>query len=385
MKKIMTLFLGLAALCLTTGNLQAQDPSPLKPFTGKIRGDKVRMRLSPFLEGQIYKELNKGDLISVKKLEGDFFAVQPPEGTKAYIFRTYVLDGIVEGSNVNIRLGPDLESPVIAQLSTGDNVSGLISPDNSKWMEIDIPENTYFYVAKEYVDYAGDAHYIARVENRQKEASQALNNAYLLSQSELRKPFEEINFELVESKFSYVIDEYSDYPTEVAKAKKALESTQDAYLHKKLAYLERKAEQTPREEVARDTSALEVVDIKAYDQETITWTSEEVTEKMKVWEPLEEAAYQEWLAKNPNKTKEDFYQEQRVYADIISGNVEPYHEVVKNKPGDYLLKVNNKPVAYLYSTAIDLQGKVGEYTTLTVAPRSNNNFAFPAYYVLSVE
>jgi hypothetical protein len=40
------------------------------------------------------------------------------------------------------------------------------------------------------------------------------------------------------------------------------------------------------------------------------------------------------------------------------------------------------PIAYLYSTQVDLQGKVGQAVTLQAAPRPNHHFAFPAYFVL---
>src|SRR6267154_353385 len=80
----------------------------VNPFTGKVKGRKVRMRLRPDLDSRIIKELSKNELVVVVGEKGEFWAVQAPVGTKAYIFRSFVLDNVVEGNRVNIRLEPSL-------------------------------------------------------------------------------------------------------------------------------------------------------------------------------------------------------------------------------------------------------------------------------------
>ena len=61
------------------------------------------------------------------------------------------------------------------------------------------------------------------------------------------------------------------------------------------------------------------------------------------------------------------------------------HKLSDKDRGDYVLKDKDLTKAYLYSTQINLQDYVGKKVTVLVTPRSNNNFAFPAYFVLSVE
>ena len=70
---------------------------PFTPFTGKIKGRKVRLRATADLEGRVVKELNRQDLLVIVGEKGDFYSVEPPAGSKAYVFRSFVLDGIVEG------------------------------------------------------------------------------------------------------------------------------------------------------------------------------------------------------------------------------------------------------------------------------------------------
>ena len=85
------------------------------------------------------------------------------------------------------------------------------------------------------------------------------------------------------------------------------------------------------------------------------------------------------------KSIDDFYSDQKLKSQNVAGILESFAEPVKNRPGDYVLKQNNVPVAYLYSTQCDLSELVGKQVSLKVTERANNNFAHPAYYVLSAE
>lgn len=85
------------------------------------------------------------------------------------------------------------------------------------------------------------------------------------------------------------------------------------------------------------------------------------------------------------KTMDDFYGDQKMKCQAVSGILEAYKEPVKNKPGDFILKDHDITIAYVYSTQVNLDDFVGKRVSLLVSPRPNNNFAFPAYYVIEVE
>jgi hypothetical protein len=72
-------------------------------------------------------------------------------------------------------------------------------------------------------------------------------------------------------------------------------------------------------------------------------------------------------------------------ASIVKGTIESYIDSVKDRPGDYLLHKKDGQVAYLYSTHGDLNQYIGKNVTIQASPRPNNHFAFPAYFVLSIE
>lgn len=360
---------------------QAADQAPRRspvvkavfsPFTGKVVGNKVRMRLQPDLNGHIVKELVKNDFVKVINQEGDFYCVEAPESFKAYVFRSFVIDNVVEGNRINVRLEPDLEAPVIGHLSSGDRVEGVVSSVNKKWLEISPPANTQFYVAKEYIEKAGGPEFKAKMESRKHTVEQYFEAAKLFSKTELQNPFEEINFERIKQGFLTIVNDYSDFPQFVENAKSALAQAQDEYLQKRISYLEQKACIASTSGATDNGSA-----------HSAPHTS--VNSIVHMWEPIEQALYASWAANHDHKAKDSFYEEQKLAATSISGVIEPYKSPIKNRPGDYVVKNKNLPVAYVYSTEVNLEDYVGRKVTLTCSSRPNNNFAFPAYFVLDVE
>lgn len=350
---------------------------PFTAFTGKILKSKVRLRLEPNLNSSVLRELNVNDLMLVVGETEDFYAVEPPADVKAYIYRTYVLDGIIEGNHVNVRLEPELSSPIIAQLNSGDPVKGTISQSDKKWMEIVPPSSTRFYVAKEYVEKVGNASLITNQKRRWEEASTLFATAKMTSQVELQKPFDEINLEGCMQKLNKVVSQYADFPAEATQAKELLASLQTAYLNKKVNYIEANT----ATKVASTPAPAAPVVVEAISQPAVA-----TVVKSTLWLPVEHALHEAWAAQNNNGNIEEFYTAQEENGIALRGIVEPYNRAIKNKPGDFMLINPNtrQPIAFIYSTRINLHDKVGEEISVKVAPRNNQHFAYPAYYVLTV-
>lgn len=405
---------------------------PFEAFTGKVNGNKVRMRTQPDLDGKIIKELNKGDLLIIVGENNGYYAVKPPKGTKAYVFRSYVLDNVIEVGKVNVRLEPGLEGQVIGYLKAGDRVEGTISTINNKWLEIDPPSTAKFYVAKEYIQSVGSPAVFESIQRRKNEADDILNNAYSLSQTELRKPFDQINLEQIYQQFNKIIKDYQDFPEQVAKAKEGMDIVQKTYLQKQIAYLESKTQQTEEslqakqasinaeiegyqkklaeleEQLKKERSASNSSDatteaaepakvipepesstppasISAPPKTTKEQTADAVTPQMAYWVPIEDGYYKNWLRNHPPGSLDDFYKAEQIKSVTLQGTIEPFSHTIKNRPGDFVLKVNNLPVAYLYSTRLNLNTMLGRPVKVIALPRPNNHFAYPAYFVLTVE
>jgi uncharacterized protein YgiM (DUF1202 family) len=209
-----------------------------EPFTGKIIKNKVRLRLQSNYDSPVLRELNRNDLVIVLGETEDFYAIQPPADVRGYVFRSYVLDNVVEGDRVNIRLKPDREATIIAQLKAGDHVEGTIASTNNKWLEIRLPNTTHFYIAKEYVEKVGDIGFKERLDKKRDAAYDLLNITDAMSKAEMQKPFDQMSIAGIKANYQHIINDYAEFPEAVAKAKESLAAIQDAYTAKKLAYLE---------------------------------------------------------------------------------------------------------------------------------------------------
>lgn len=110
-------------------------------------------------------------------------------------------------------------------------------------------------------------------------------------------------------------------------------------------------------------------------------------DRMNAWLPVENQVYENWAETHDNQPISAFYDEQLQNARELKGVLQLYDRSVKNKPGDYVLlnSTSRIPMAYLYSTQVNLYDFINKEVTVKVAPRDNNHFAYPAYFVLAVE
>jgi hypothetical protein len=371
---------------------------PVKPFTaftGKTVKSKVRVRLQPNLDAPILREISKNEIFVVVGETDDFYAIEAPSDIKGYVFRTYVLDNVIEGSRVNVRLEPNLDSPIIAQLHTGDHVDGQVSPLNSKWMEIAPPSSTRFYIAKDYVDNIGNADLKASLDVKKEEGLRLLNSTFAISQTEMHKEWNQINIDPLTNNLNKIVDSYPEFPELQSKAKELLTMIQESYVQKKMAYLENLAQNMDlinahkaaqnQPEIAQAEIAIETPSIESSAPNIPSTLS--AADKMNTWLPVENRYFESWSEIHDNQAISTFYDEQMQHAVTLKGIIQPYERSIRNKPGDFvLLNANTRvPVAYLYSTRVNLQDLVGQEKTIKVSPRDNNNFAYPAYFVLGVE
>lgn len=361
----------------TVGTAPAKKSAPkqvaVKPFTGKVKAKKLHMRVQASLDGAIARDLGRGELVAVVGEKGDFWAVEAPSNLKAYVFRSYILDNVVEGNKVNVRLKPNVDSPILTHLNSGDRISGSVCSTNNKWMEIAVPSNVTFYVAKQYVENVGAPDVKAHYESRKHAAMETLESAQYLGKAELTKNFPEIDFEKVTHNYQTVINDYAEFSELATVAKEELTQIQERYIDKRLSYLESQPAAVQEESLATSELASSSQLLQA------------VTDKMKLWEPIEESLYLSWSTINESRTLDEYYTDQKLSATPVTGILEPYTTPVKSKPGDFIIRDKDIPVAYVYSTQVNLQSLVGKKVTLMGAPRPNNNFAFPAYFVLSAE
>lgn len=319
----------------------------LFPFMGETTTSKVRLRLSPhILEDNIFRELFREEPLIILGEEEEFYRVLPPHGEKGYVFRTYLLDGYVQGENVNLRIAPDLHARIITQVGRGEYLRGKIASQDYRWMEVNLPSTFFFYVAKGFIARRGDVREVS-----------AFQEKSMLLEEERKK--------------------LALYATGGNKKGEELSSLYEeligrAHFHPFL-----------REQIIQD----QVLFREAWQKRETSLPKQEENEEEKMekssWEEKEERLFCQWLSDHPKGSWEQFYECQRAEGEILSGRIALYYKELTEKPGDFLLlNEQGRAIAYLYSNQIHLEEKVGELVCLLGARRPNYGFALPAYYAL---
>lgn len=386
-------FLSFAIFAFAAPAAPAKPTEKFKTYTGKLVANKVRIRTKPDLDSPIVRQMSKNDLLLVVGEEGDFLKIEPLKDMKAYVFRSYALDNVIEANRVNVRLEPHGDAPIIGQLQAGDKIQGAVCAMNHKWLEIAPPKGTHFYVSKEYVVQAGGPDYLANMEKRKARVEELLTSAYLNAESECKKEYEEMAPQHAIEQFQTILREFADFPEACTHAKEGLALLKETYLNKKISFLEATAELSPvakQELISKHKSEnSELFPNGQTKLDSSLWSKRATTSKkedLSFWGTLEESLYLSWSAFHSGKTLDDYYSEQKANASVLTGTIERYTYDVRNKPGDFILRgAEETPIAYLYSTQVDLEKYAGKAVTLLAVPRPNNHFAFPAYFVFSVE
>jgi hypothetical protein len=348
-----------------------------KPFTGKISGNRVRLRAAPSLEGSILKELSAGSLCVVTGEVDEFYAIKPEASVKGYVFRSYVLDGVVEASNLNVRLEPDMGSIVLVQLKQGDKVQGTVCAGNPKWLSIDLPKNVRFFVAKNYVTNLGDESLFTTIQTRRQQVSSHLSALEISIKQELAKPFSQIKLLPYVNELKVIISQNEDLPDLVEYAQTLVRTLQEQYLS--------------LSQSSSGCTAIEPLDQIALSNAAGDSSAAKTPQAPRllsfVLEQQENGLIEEAIASGKCVNRESFYTLDQKQAEELVGQLVPYERPVKNRPGDFIL-VNIKtksPVAYLYSNKVDLNAHVGQTVRLLVTSRPNHHFALPAYFVQELQ
>jgi hypothetical protein len=338
----------------------------ISPFTGKITGDKVRLRLAPTLDGSILSELNKDDLVVVTGEIDEFYTVKPFPSTKAYIYRAYVLDDVVEANNVNIRLEPNNHSPILSQLNQGDRVSGMLCPNNNKWLEIYPPESVRFYVSKTYVTNAGDETLFQKTEEKRQKLKCKLSSIQESLQKEMKKPFAGIQIVPMVDELKAIATESQDLRDLAKEAETMIQTAQEQYIS--LSQNKAVSQKEKREEGEQ---------VAFSEQANFYRFASFALEKQ------ERNLVEQAIVNGDVSSQEEFYLRECNNAEEMTGQLIPYERTSSTRPGDFMLvDIKTKvPVAYLYSITIDLKEFIGRNITVVVSFRPNHHYALPAFFV----
>lgn len=357
-------------------NLTPPTKNSFEPFTGCIRRNKVRMRIGADVNSSIVSELSQGVLLSVVGEQDDFYAVRPPQAMKVYVYRTYILNQNVDASRVNLRLTPSMDGPIVGQLHKGDRVDGQVYKENDQWVEMNLPDNMPLYISKEFIEKAGPPSYLAAVQARRGEALEWIRLGEIAAQKTLESPRpgyspnEEIDLSHAYSYFNKVRTHAKDFPDLISRADQLQSAIDHAAAQKKDEWREYPRQPIEQLQPSHMPAAI----------------PHSMPESMACWIPREQMLFEEWRTTHSEETITAFYAAQQEEAVNLKGIIQPYTRSVQNRPGNFLLihPVDGKPIAFLYSTQVNLQEHVGSTLSLLALPRPNHHFAFPAFFVFSI-
>ncbi|MDB6081786.1 MAG: hypothetical protein JWO53_1058, partial [Chlamydiia bacterium] len=199
-------------------------------------------------------------------------------------------------------------------------------------------------------------------------------------EEELQKPFREIKLQQITAELNEIMHHNKDHRLQVEKAEALVKKMQETYLEKSVAYKDTAPTKTLVDTGEEDSDEEDVFTDKAT-AKVVTFTAKNALPCSENEKLLVQAA----LDKGSVQNIDQFYAKEKAVS--LHGIVKPYARPVKNVPGDFIL-VNpktNLPLAYLYSTKVDLNSLVGKEVSLSLVERPNNNFAYPAYFVLKAE
>lgn len=308
------------------------ETASLEPFRfGAVTNKRVRMRTAAQLDAPVIKELDKGTPLKITSEIAEFYAVIPPFPMKAYIFRTYVLDGKIEGDRVNVRLGPSADAPILTQLSNGYCVNGKPSSVNAKWLEIDLPTTTRFYISRDYVQIIDEKEFQDLAKNFHSPI-QAENSIKKVAASSETKAIK--NEESSENALGVtVINEV---------------------VSKRVSKTSSKEEKHPLSSPALNS-----------------------------WQIQEQNIQNQWLLLNAPSSTENYQDFLDACAGRIKGTLSIYH-APSDAPGNFILSENGKIIAIIYSANLDLTPYLEQTIEVKAVQRDNHNYAYPAFCVLEV-
>ena len=96
------------------------------------------------------------------------------------------------------------------------------------------PAGTRFYVAKEFVESIGGPELKVQLDKRRHAAEQLLDAATLLTQVEMKKSYPQMDIDQIKHKYQTVMNDFTDFPDLVDKAKESLMSSKKNTLNAKL-------------------------------------------------------------------------------------------------------------------------------------------------------
>ncbi|MBN1913496.1 MAG: SH3 domain-containing protein [Candidatus Omnitrophica bacterium] len=135
-------------------NCFAQSNKEARLVKGKVNSDNINVRTDSTSSSDMICAVNKGELLEIISLRYDWYKVRLPQQADVYIKKNMVEIGednsaVVTKTNVNLRLKPDISSPILGRVTEGDKLD--IRSTEGDWYKIE-PLKCFGWIHKNFVD-----------------------------------------------------------------------------------------------------------------------------------------------------------------------------------------------------------------------------------------
>ncbi len=166
----------------------AEEPVP--PFAGVVTADRVNVRAGGNENYEILTQLNRGDKVVVLSREIGWHKIKIPDACALFVNEQFVRPGpdgfLINGKNVNVRVGAALDYNVIGQLNSGDRIE--VMGREKDWYRIHPPAGFAAWMKSDYVKYYSGVEQYEREERERKEIREEFARLGAAADAELGKP-----------------------------------------------------------------------------------------------------------------------------------------------------------------------------------------------------
>lgn len=134
--------------------LSAND-SKIPPFQGQVNADSINIRSDSTVSAELICKVNKGDYLEVVSELYNWYKVKLPVGAPSFIKNNLVKflgSDVLEISKnrVNIRLRPNMSSPIVGKIEKGERVKYLAH--RGRWLKVEPTGKSFGWIHTKFVD-----------------------------------------------------------------------------------------------------------------------------------------------------------------------------------------------------------------------------------------
>lgn len=116
-----------------------------------ITGSRVNVRVRPQLNSEIVAQVSRDEIVEVLEEGEEWTKIMAPKHSRCWVHSDYVTKGRINTDSVNLRCGAGMAFPVVCKLYEGTPVA--LVEVSGKWTRIEPPVEFGVWINSKYIDY----------------------------------------------------------------------------------------------------------------------------------------------------------------------------------------------------------------------------------------